>query len=152
MIRLITLLILLTSIYSCDHCKCVSSFGLRLGLAAFQPTDIDTIIVRKFEKGNNFNHLLDTVQWDRSNVMFEVQSDTFEMGSWNEIQLLRSQYDYKIYIPSINKTYQITDMNEPQIEGNCRGKVGCANQIVSCNVDGNFVSTTSPSETLLLKK
>ena len=152
MLRFIACILLLTSITSCHHCECVASWGLKLGFIDFNGTDIDTIIVRKFEKGNNFNHLLDTVQWDHSNVQFDSQGSTFRMRSWDGDLTLKSIFDYQVMIPSINRTYNITEIDEPQIEGNCPGKTACVNIIVSCKVDGSFVSTDSTVEFLYLKK
>jgi hypothetical protein len=152
MLRLIACAFFLTPITSCHHCECVASNRLMLGFISFHATDIDTIVVRKFEKGNNFNHLLDTIQWDDSNVRFYDNGNAFLMGSWMADMLLKSNFDYEVTIPSTNRTYKITEIDEPQIEGDCSGKKGCVNRIVSCNVDGNFVSTDSTNQILYFKK
>lgn len=64
--------------------------------------------------------------------------------------LLKSSFDYQVSIPSLNRTFAITEMDEAQREGNCRYKVMCGNMIVSCNVDGTTVSINN--EILYLKK
>jgi hypothetical protein len=135
---------------ACGNCICRQSEGLRLGLVSFDSTDVDTIIVRKFEKGNNFTHLVDTTEWDRTNVAFAHRNDTFEIGMFAPVILLKSGYDYKVVIPSVTKTFAITDMIEPKQMGNCSGKVLCVTSIVSCKLDG--VATALQYETLYLRK
>lgn len=152
MIRFITFLILLVSIYSCQHCECVSSFGLRLGLISFDSADINKVVIRKFEKGTNFNHLLDTSIYDNGTNIFYPGNDTFEMRTFPGDMPLKSNFDYEVNFPSANRTYKITDINEPQVDGNCRLKIQCVNLIESCKLDGNFVSTSNTYETVYLRK
>ena len=129
---------------------CLPSDGLRPGLIAFDSTDVDTIIIKRFEKGNNFTHGVDTSQWDRWKVVFTRQNDTFQMSIFVGDILLKSTSDYQVFIPSISRTFAITEMNEPQREGNCKYKVMCGNIIVSCTLDGTPVSPNN--QTLYLKK
>jgi len=119
-------------------------------MVSFDSTDIDTIIIRKFEKGSDFSHFIDTSQWDRNNVVFSARNDTFQMGAYIGGILLQSKFDYQVFIPSLNKIFSITGMNEPQREDNCPGKVMCANSIVSCKLNGN--ETPVNYDILYLKK
>jgi hypothetical protein len=106
-------------------------------MISFDSSDIDTMIIRKFEKETNFNRMIDTSQWDRSKVVFHVQNDTLQMGAFVGDILLQSKYDYEVYVPAANRTFKVTEINEPQQEGNCKGKVMCANVIMSAKLDGN---------------
>jgi len=119
-------------------------------MVSFDSTDVDTIILRKFEKGTNFTQLVDTLQWDRSNVVFTDQRDTFRIAIHVGDVLLKSGFDYKVVIPATNRTFQISEMNEPRHEGNCKEKLMCVNVIVSCKLDG--VSMPLQYETLYLRK
>jgi hypothetical protein len=114
---------------------CVPSDGLQLGLVEFNSADIDTIIVRKFERGDNFTKLIDTLQWDQSNVIFYSRADTLQMGEFIESMLLQSKFDYQVYFPAAARTFHITEINEPQMDGNCLARVKCENSIVSCKLD-----------------
>ena len=151
MLRVIVFLFLVTSIASCKDCNCVPSDGLRLGLISFDSTEINTIVIRKFEKGSGFNHLIDTSLFDNGTNIFYPKKDTFEMGAFPGNMPLKSNFDYEINVPLANRTYQVTEMNEPQVEGNCQGKTMCVNEIVSCKLNGSFVSTDD-RQTLYLKK
>jgi hypothetical protein len=137
MLRLLSFISLFAFFASCDHCICAPSPGLRLAMVSFDSTDIDTMILRKFEKRSNFSRLVDTLQCDITKVVFRAQNDTFQMAAYSGALLLRSEFDYQIVLPALSRTFRITDMNEPQLEGNCSGKVMCLNLIVSCKVDEN---------------
>ena len=106
-------------------------------MVSFDSSDIDTMIIRKFERGTNFARMIDTSQWDRSKVVFRAEKDTFQMGAFIGGILLQSKFDYQVFVPALNRTFRITEMNEPQREGDCKGKVMCGNIIVSCKLDGN---------------
>src|SRR5258705_3698469 len=99
MFRVLAFIIASTFMISCQNCICLTSDGLKLGMVSFDSTDIDTIIIRKFEKGNNFNQLIDTSQWDRAKVIFRAQNDTFQMGAFIGGILLQSKFDYQAFIP-----------------------------------------------------
>jgi hypothetical protein len=150
MLRFLLLLALIVALASCHNCVCAPSSGLRLGMITFDSTEVDTIITRKFRKGSNFSQLIDSVQWDRSKVDFRKQTDTFEMASWSGDILLHSQYDYQVFIPANNKTFNVTEINEPQRMDECRGKVMCVNRIVSVTL--NTTGTAIQNDILYLKK
>ena len=152
MFRLLPFIIAPVFIISCQNCICVPSDGLKLGMVSFDSTDIDTIIIRKFGKGNNFNQLIDTSQWDRAKVIFHSQNDTFQMGAFLGGILLKSNFDYQVFIPALSRNFNITEMNEPQLEGNCSGKVMCVNAIVSCKLNGSTTPVQINSDILYLKK
>ncbi len=137
MLRFLSSLLLFSILNSCQDCICLPSDGLRLGMISFDSTEIDTIMIRRFDKGSNFTRPIDSSQWDRSKVVFRAQNDTFQMGAFVGGILLQSKFDFEIYFPGLSRTFRITEMNEPQLEGNCKGKVMCGNIIVSCKLDGN---------------
>jgi len=128
------------------------SDGLRLGMVSFSSTEIDTLITRKFSKGSNFSRQIDTTILDQNNVTFTAQTDTFQMGSWKGDILLSSKYDYQVFIPAINRTISVTEITEPQLEGDCRGKVGCGNIITSVKLNGALAPTSIQNEILYIKK
>jgi len=150
MLRLLFLFAFVITLASCHNCVCAPSDGLRLGLITFDSTEVDTIITRKFQKGSNFSQLIDTLQWDRSRVDFRKYTDTFQMVSWSGDILLRSQYDYQVFIPAANRTFYVSDINEPQRMDECRGKVMCVSMIVSARV--NTATISIGGDVLYLRK
>ena len=147
MLRLIGFLLSVSFTISCQNCICEHSSGLRLGMVSFDSTEIDTMIVRKFQKGNDFTNLIDTMQWDRATVVFYAQSDTLTGDA-----LLQPGFDYQVFMPTLNRTFKISEINEPRIEGNCNGKVMCVDKIVSCKLDGSITQTGINDDILYLKK
>ena len=125
----------------------MNSLGLRLGMVSFDSTDIDTVIVRKFEKGNSYSHLLDTIQHDQGNFIFRAQNDTLLMNV-----TLQSDYDYEVFLPSVNRTFRVSEINEPQTEGNCAGKVQCVNSVISSKLNSATIMIPIGNEILYLKK
>jgi len=121
-------------------------------MVSFDSTDIDTIIIRKFQKGNDFRDLVDTLQWDRARVIFHAQADTFQMSAFIGDILPQSTFDYQVYIPALNRTFKILEMNEPKTEGNCNGKIMCVDRIVSCKLGGSTTQTGINDDILYLKK
>lgn len=139
MIRSFAILLSVLFLVSCQNCICLPSEGLRLGMIGYDSTDIDTIILRKFEKGSNFSQAIDTSQWDRTNVVFSPKNDTFQMAAWFGDICLKSKFDYQVLVPATNQIFSITEMNEPQVQGKCDGKVMCVNTIQSSKLDGSPV-------------
>ena len=150
MFRLFLLFASIAFLASCHHCVCAPSDGLKLGMISFDSTDVDTIIIKKFQKGSNFSQLIDSLQWDQSRVNFRKHTDTFQMASWAGDILLHSQYDYLVFIPAANRMFSVVEINEPQRMDECRGKVMCINSIVSVKL--NTVSTAIQDGILYLKK
>jgi len=150
MLRLLFLFASIVALASCHNCVCAPSDGLGLGMISFDSTEVDTIITRKFQKGSNFSQLIDTLQWDKSRVDFRKHTDTFQMASWSGDILLHSQYDYQVFIPAANRTFNVAEINEPQRMDECRGKVMCVNRIVSVKL--NTTSTAIQNDILYLKK
>ena len=135
---------------SCHNCICIPSDGLRLATITFDSTEIDTMIVRKFQKGSNFSQQIDTVQWDRSKVNFSKHNDTFQMASWIGSLRLNSQFDYQVFIPANNRVFTVSEINEPQRTDDCSGKVMCVNVIVSVKL--NTTTTSISDDILYLRK
>lgn len=121
-------------------------------MISFNASEIDTLIVRKFTKGNNFSLQIDSILLDPNNVIFNAQNDTFQMVSYRGNIPLLSKYDYQIFIPAVNRTINLTEINEPQLEGNCRGKVSCTNIIESVKLNGNTIPVIIQNDILYLKK
>ena len=74
------------------------------------------------------------------------------MGAFLGGILLQSKFDYQIFIPAVNRTTNLTEINEPQIEGDCSGKVMCGNIIVSARLNNGSAPTAIQNDILFLKK
>ena len=136
-----------SSFYACGSYNCGEAEGLRISTIGLTAVEIDTIILRKFTKGSGFTSRIDTLSVNSSNALFQfpyTTKDTSFMGVLSAGVLLKSKYDYEIYIPAVNKLVSITDISEPQQ----RMKKGlfntskeyCVNAIQSFQQDGQMVT------------
>ena len=144
------ILILLLAAGSCSY-PCGKSDGLRINFVSYQPDQLYNFSISRYQTGTNFSQLLNTMSFDSAQLRFRQSNDTLSLAYFTSDALLPSGFDYKIFIPSTNTTYGITDLNEPQKTGIKNGqKVYCMNQIVSCKVNGT--TQTLFYEDLYLKK
>lgn len=135
---------------SCTY-SCGKSAGLHLNFVSYTKAEINGFSISRYEKGSNFNNLISSASFDTSLVGLHQSADTIRYAYFSNDVLLPSGFDYKVFIPSTNTTYNITDLKEPQETGIKNGqKVYCMNQIVSCEVNGTTV--TISYEDLFLKK
>ncbi len=132
--------------FACGSYNCGEAEGIRISTVGLTAVEIDTIILRKFTKGSNFTSRIDTLSINSSNALFQfpyTSKDTSFMGVLSPDVLLKSKYDYEIFIPAINKQVRITAISEPQQ----RMKKGlfnttkeyCVNAIQSFQQDGQMV-------------
>ena len=132
---------------ACGSYNCGEAEGMRISTVGLTAVEIDTMILRKFTKGSNFTSRIDTLSINPSNALFQfpyTTKDTSFMGVLSPDILLKSKYDYEIFIPAVNKLVRITAISEPQQ----RMKKGlfnttkeyCVNAIQSFQQDGQMVT------------
>jgi hypothetical protein len=131
------------SLASCNgKCTCVDADGLSPTLISFSSSDADSFVIKKFTKGSNFSSLLDSILIDTSNSLYQRNNDTTEVISGNAT--LSSKFDYQIILLSSNNVISISDIDEPQTQGNCSEKIQCVNPINSYKINGNLVMNQDP--------
>ena len=124
---------------ACSDYPCTKA-DLQFGLVDFSDSESDTIIIRKFEKGN-FNSLQDS--FFISQINFSRNNDTLEMVAFPGTALLQSDHDYEIFFPETGKLIRVTEISEEQRYLKKKGifsttKEGCVNQITSYMQDGRI--------------
>ena len=133
---------------SCGSYNCGEAEGIRISTIGLTRAEADSIVLRKFKKGSNFTKLVDTIVLSHNSTVFiqfpYATPDTSFMGILDDRVLIRSNYDYEIYIPSIAKLTKITDIVEPQQKMKrsflSTDKAYCINTIESFQQDGQNVS------------
>jgi hypothetical protein len=130
---------------SCGTYPCAEAQGLRISPVSFTEAERDTIVFRKFVKNGSFTSLLDTTIITADNAVFKTSNDTANMVAAAGILRLVSKYDYEIYIPAVNRLTKITDIIEPQLEGNNKSifntrDILCGNSIQSYKKDGQLLT------------
>ncbi len=121
---------------ACNKCRCIDS-DLSPNFILFDTSEVDTIIIRKYSKNGNFNNLIDTSFFDsKTSFGIKKNSDTvsfpYRVGNFS----INADYDWKLYLPSINRTIAITDIISEKTSMPCSGKTQCINSIESLKIDG----------------
>lgn len=148
--QLYCILFLLLLLGGCTY-PCGKSSGLHLNFVSYTKAEINGFSISRYEKGSNFTKLISSASFDSSLVGLHQSGDTIRYAYFSDDALLPSNFDYKVFIPSTNTTYTVSDLKEPQQTGVKNGqKVYCVNSIASCTLNGNVV--TISYDNLYLKK
>jgi hypothetical protein len=136
-----------TSCSSCCHNIVCSNNNVSLnniGLINFNEIESDTIILRRFAQGSNFQTLIDSVLLDSNNSRIDrTVADTVVYNYYlSNSFTINSGYDYEIYVPATNTLAKVDNFFEPQsVQRWCAGSeypapTSCPNPIRSVNVNG----------------
>jgi hypothetical protein len=114
----------------------------------YSKADIDTLVLRKFQAGNNFQQLLDTlIVTNGNNTYYQIPGDTITVVSSRWVKV---GYDWQLYIPAKNKTILLTDIVSEKETGKCgRMPVSnkkdciCYNKVFSMKMDGQAINFQS---------
>lgn len=127
------------STLSCTNTDCISD-ELRFSLIGFTDIEADSILVRKFIKGGNFNMPVDTAYLDMG---FQRSNDTLKVVNRVVNMQITTGFDYEMYFPTAMKTYRLTDIYEEKAEQKKsifrNTKEQCINPILSLKVNNNIV-------------
>lgn len=103
---------ILTLVRCCYEVDCEQE-SLNFAVVSFSPSEMDTLIFRKYEAKSNFRSLKDTMQITHINVLNPViKGDTvaFLMSPYDSSYIkfqLRAGHDYKILIPATGKVQEL---------------------------------------------
>jgi Fe-S-cluster containining protein len=122
-------------------CPCYPA-RIYLNYIDFKVSETDTITVRRYIKGSGFLSLYDTGIISVTNSGYYPHTDTMHIRTDIESLILRSDYDYELFLPVPNKISRIHDIQEEFREDGCisRNLNGCINQINAFKLDNQPVS------------
>lgn len=117
----------------------------------FDSSDIDSFVIRKFKRGDNFQNLIDTfIVRDGFNSFYQTSNDTTTVRITDGENGVKPGFDWQIFIPSKNKTVFISDIvSEKKIGKRNLGIFsmdpgpGCTNDIFSAKIDNQVINFTS---------
>lgn len=134
--KYLLVLIITCCIYSCGRCPCIDR-DINFGFIGFDPSDVDTVIIRKYSRNNNFTTLIDTAFFDNKSS-FEIQksNDTLSFRYRPVSFSIEKNYDWILFLPSINRVFKISNIISPQVSLACPNKVQCVNPVNSLTIDG----------------
>jgi hypothetical protein len=141
-ILLIILLAILTSpLFSCRNALCGDTYIIPV-FVGYSSRDLDTIVLRKFKAGSDFQVLEDTTIFTNNDTVaaYYASNDTTIV----EMNILSGEYkyllpgdDWQVYLPAKNVTVSVSNIVSPQMHFKCFGDCGCVNQIDSFMQNGN---------------
>ncbi len=111
--KTITFLLLLTcGLLSCSKTITCTDPPINFAFISFAPGDIDTLVLRKFQPGNNFQQLIDTfnVFNDVNAGINNTSNDTVFMFFRDPRNEMKPGFDWQVYIPSTNRTIYISNI------------------------------------------
>jgi hypothetical protein len=131
------ILISLVNFTSCER-QCVNQ-NVNAVFIGFSPAEIDNFVLRAYVPNDNYLHLIDSFKVSKlgASIYSSSGDSTFVyVNNSNPNTNVISNFDWKIYIPAVNKTVSISNIISSQTEN--KGRV-CFNPIVSFVQDGQLV-------------
>src|SRR5215204_5479746 len=143
-IRISLLTVSLGFILSCSKtCYCKTA-TLNLDYISFDPAKLDTVIMRRYSKGNNFSGILNADTLTVANAVFKVNKDTISIHPNNVASNVSSYFDYIFYLPSLNRRDSLTDIYESRDteKGGHDLECNCINRVYSYYLNLDTVKIT----------
>lgn len=153
MLKITPLILIALFINGCSY-DCGKSDGLIINFVSYTPMEVKTYTIKKYLKGSNFNSFIDSLVLDSSKISYKLSNDSLlAFSSTGSVRLL-SDFDYKITITLLARTYEITELYEEQQQAK-KGflsftKEYCLNNIQAGKVNGLPASIKAAS--LFIKK
>ena len=144
--KVIVLVCLLIIISSCNREYNCSNDTLKLTFIGYTKADVDTLVVKKYAANTNFQQLQDSMVITRDTSGIDQSNDTVSFGVNTPNNIIQFGSDWRVLIPSTNKTIAISNIVSPQQQGKCTtgyfDKVACVcyNSIQSLAQDGQTIS------------
>lgn len=153
MLRSSFLFLIVLFISACSY-DCGKSDGLKINFIGYTPLEVKSYTIKKYVKGSGFSSFIDSLVLDSSNISYKLSNDSLIAISSTGLIKLVSDFDYKVHIPSLNRSYEITELYEPQQQSK-KGflsftKEYCLNSIQAGKV--NWLPASIESLFLYIKK
>jgi len=142
-----------TTEYDCAESKILPAF------IGFAQTDLDTIFLRKFQRGDNYAHMVDqVVVTHNTRTTYSTSNDTTTIFFTDGINGITAGYDWEIFLPITNTTVVVSDILSEKKTTKCGSgifsmdKFGCfcTNKVFSLQQDNQDI-TFPNADTILYK-
>ena len=135
------LVLLLISFASCHPDKFCKNYSINTVFIGFAQTDIDTFVLRKYQQGDNFKNLVDSVlvinpqtNGGYANGRYTISNDTTLVFVNDNSGGISPPYDWIVYIPAINRLDSISN-----IVTKSDGNKSCGDEILSFMQNGILI-------------
>ena len=127
--------------------QCVDS-TIQMAFVGFTQSDLDTIVLRKFQPNDNYQHLVDTLNIFYDSTYYSRYLDTTFVFVNDPAQMIRAYNDWQIFIPATNKTVLISTIVTEQATTKCSTlgenlNCDCVNKIYSLKEDNIFIDLSN---------
>lgn len=136
--RILFISILIISLTSCSRSIECMDPPIYLSFISLPQNALDTFVIRKFTRNDNFQNLLDTLQVTSRIGYIANHGDTLDVNLGSPYHYPKPGFDWQIFIPAINRTVTITDINKRDKTGKCSPfqiGCGCDDEILSLKVN-----------------
>jgi hypothetical protein len=120
---------------------------------AYAPSEIDTIVVRRFVKGSNFSQRIDSVMLTPANAGYVTKGDTTQIYMATGPIRITDNNDWQIFNPYDNKLITISEISIEERETHCGGIFSMDRQpcfsLVSSFKKNGVTSTLDQSKTFI---
>jgi hypothetical protein len=149
-IKFFTLIAVITLLISCSYEVTCEDTSITPVFIKYQPSDIDTLVIRKYTLNSNFSNQTDSIIIESGYSGYYItHNDTTIVQLFSERLKIESGFDWQIYIPAKNKTINISEINSPKTTAKCSSDFfsevgcGCFNPIISCKLNNQFFTFDS---------
>lgn len=146
---LICSLLVVLGFMSCSKEYDCADLQISPAFISFSPSDIDTIVLRKYKQNDSYQNLIDTfkVIYGYSGQYY-TSNDTTSVFVSDGKNGIKAGFDWLIFIPAKNKTIFISDIVSEKKTGTCGSgifsmdKFGCTctNDIFSAKKDNQIIN------------
>src|SRR6476620_4333221 len=146
--NIITLAIISLNLLGCTKkVPCVDS-DIKMAFIGFTESDLDTIVLRKFQPDDNYQHLIDTINIFYDSSLYFRSNDTMFVSVYDPIRGIKAYSDWQIFIPGTTKTVLISAIVTEQMTTKCSTlgetlNCDCLNKIYSLKRDNIFMDLSN---------
>lgn len=136
--RILVRITIIILILSCSRTIDCIDPPIYISFISFPPNTLNNIVIKKFDKGSNFQNLIDTLQVTNTNGSIINRGDTSVLSLGNPNNYPQPGFDWQIFIPAINRTVSITDINKRDKTGKCaamQSNCFCNDEILNLKID-----------------
>lgn len=128
-LRLFCLLLFCFCLASCKRKNAICHYsifylrGTYVAFSGFSAQDLDTIIIRRYQPGSQFQQLVDTVT---SFADTNFRKNDIAYCDFNNLNFFISEYDYEYFVKSTNSLFRISDIETGEKSGTREGSPDCS--------------------------
>ena len=140
-------------VFSCTKNYPCRKESFEVYLKGYTASEADTIIIKRYQTGTNFTVYTDSIVLAYSPLFQNSSDSAYRFYKHSMVE----NYDYKVIIPSDNKTVAVSDikfeMNE-RVSNGCGKPIECESPLISYKRDGTLLSrgTSTDFHKLIITK